>query len=42
MVTYSLVVVDMYAECGQEFCIMNMHTQNGIDSHEQQSRLVGV
>ena len=40
--TYSLVVVDMYAKCGQEFCIMNMNTQSGVDGHEQQSRLVGV
>ena len=35
MVTGSEVVVDMYAEYDQEFCIVNMHTQSGVDGHEQ-------
>ena len=35
MVTGSEVVVDMYAAYDQEFCIVNMHTQSGVDGHEQ-------
>jgi len=35
-------VVYMYSEYDQEFCTMNMHTQNDADDHGWQFRLVEV
>ena len=33
------ICIDMYAEYDQEFCIVNMHTQSGADSHDSRTTI---